>query len=193
MTVTDECVKPYLTLAHQAAALVWKKRPWLDRDDLVGQAMLSLVKLLKEFDPSKPKRMTAKQYLFHSIRNRLKDYVRGIVGRHQQKYKLVKTTPIHMELRSNKNLFGDWQKQPVAEPYESDDAVCALLKVVSPKHRVVIRCLLEFGSGNGANIAACALLGLSASRASQLKTEALAMLQKLGEEKVREILYGRDE
>ncbi len=198
---TDEpqLIQKFLPLATRAARSLWRRRRWLDLDDLVGQAQLVLVGVVRELDASRLAWLTPEEYVYWKIVVGLKDYLRGHLGRNGQRVPVLLTVSLDAA-PDGMPCLGEFIEDRRAAPNHEGptrEEVKQLVATLPLNCKVAIRCLLlccrDGGDGWGAGVMLMDKIGKGESRAGQVKNQAIELLREMGEERVREILFGRGE
>ncbi len=196
----DALIEQYLPLATRTARSLWRRRRWLDLEDLIGQAQLALVKVVRGMDLSRLTRFTLEEYLHWRIKVKLKDYIRVQLGRGGERVPIVRAMSLDDGSDGEPGLgriIEDW-RGALCHEGPPRDVVQKLVENILPMNcKVAIRCMLlacrDGEDERGAGVMLMDKIGKSESRASQVKKKAIQMLRQLGERRVREILFGRGE
>lgn len=188
--INDE-VSRYFALAKKQASKLHAKCRFMDAEDLEGQAMLELVLALREYDPAKlTGKATKGQFLGRRIHDRLVDYIHRVAGKKFQRIGVLRPLSLSDLMYEFHGGDNGQLSIPCKEPVdnESTGGLARILKLLPVRQRIVIRCKFL---GNQRQRDAVEFIDVSETMVVLLKRQAVEELRELGEDEVREILFGR--
>lgn len=172
-------VEPYVPLVKAAAYQLWKRRPFLEREDLEGDGFVGLMRAAQSYDASKG--ASFKTYAWFRIVGAIRDGIRqqqATTGYHRKRGRVARLVDLDEVISDHtEDTFGDFLADPRVD-IEGDllakEKHAALdTAPLSTRERVVLKASL----GGMALPALGEYYGICESRASQLRASAIRKVQ----------------